>query len=471
MAQVGAVPRQRSASTAVLPYVASPSARRTRALRAWMLTLPADLGAFLLPLAWNRDYWKGVIAAGLVTVVVFALGGLYAGRRHVSFLDELPQLCVRLLAAAAVVAIIAAERHDSVEYVGGFLRVVSVCAALVLAGRLLTRTAVVVARRRRWVEHSAIIVGGGPIATELARLLRRYPQYGLHFAGFIDVATTAHERSDSQPLIGHLDELEEMIRLLRCEVVLIADVDCSDEELLRVARLPGVADCDLWVVPRLREFHSRNGITDHIGAIGVSRVTRPSLTGPQFAVKRAFDIAAAGAALVLLSPVLLLCALATRIESGPGILFRQERVGRYGRPFQLLKFRSLRPADETESQTTWTVAGDLRVGPVGRFLRRTSLDELPQLWNILRGDMTVVGPRPERPYFVDRFSADYPEYAMRHRAPVGLTGLAQVSGLRGDTPISDRARFDNYYIENWSLWLDVKVILRTVVEVLRGGGR
>lgn len=471
MAQVDAVPRQRAASTAVLPYVASLPARRTRALRAWMLTLPVDLGAFLLPLAWNRDHWKGVIAAALVTVAAFAMGGLYAGRRHVSFLDELPQLCVRLLAAAAVVAIIAAERHDSVEYVAGFMRVVAVCAGLVLAGRVLTRTAVVVARRRRWVEHSAIIVGGGPVATELARLLRRYPEYGLHFAGFVDVASTAHERGESRPLIGHLDELEEMIRLVRCEVVLIADVDCGDEELLRVARLPGVAACDLWVVPRLREFHSRHGMPDHIGAIGVSRVTRPSLTGPQFAVKRAFDIVAAGVALALLSPLLALCAIATRIEGGPGVLFRQERVGRYGRPFQLLKFRSMRPEDETESRTTWSVAGDPRVGPVGRFLRRTSLDELPQLWNILRGDMTVVGPRPERPYFVDRFSADYPEYAMRHRVPVGLTGLAQVSGLRGDTPISDRARFDNYYIENWSLWLDVKVIVRTLLEVLRGGGR
>lgn len=471
MAQVVTVPRQRSASTTVLPYMRSPSSRHTHVLRAWMLTLPVDLLAFLSPLAWNRDHWKGIIAAGLVTVAAFALGGLYAGRRHVSFLDEIPQLCVRLLAATAVVAIIAAVRHDSVDYVAGYLRVVAMSAGVVLVGRMATRMAVVIARRRRWVEHSAIIIGGGPIATELARLLRRYPEYGLHFAGFVDVKSTSHTRSDSQPLIGDLNDLEEVIRILHCEVVLIADVDCSDAELLRVARLPGVAACDLWVVPRLREFHSRHGIPDHIGAIGVSRVTRPSLTGPQFAAKRVFDIITAATSLLLLSPVLLLCAIATRIGGGRGILFRQERIGRYGRPFELLKFRSMRPANETESQTTWSVAADPRIGPVGRFLRRTSLDELPQLWNILRGDMTVVGPRPERPYFVDQFSADYPEYAMRHRVPVGLTGLAQVSGLRGDTPISDRARFDNYYIENWSLWLDVKVIVRTVIEVLRGGGR
>jgi exopolysaccharide biosynthesis polyprenyl glycosylphosphotransferase len=467
------IPRQRgtTSSTLVLPYLGSPSAKRTRSLRAWMLAMPVDLFAYLVPLTWNQDHWKGVIVAGLVTVAAFALGGLYAGRRHISFLDELPGLCVRLLAAAAVVAIIAAERHDSVEYVGGFLRVVAYSSAAVLIGRAITRKAVIVARRRRWVEHSAIVLGGGPVATELARLLRRYPQYGLHFAGFVDVASTAHDREESMPLIGHLDDLEEMIRLVKCEVLIIADIDCTDETLLRIARLPRVLGCDLWVVPKLREFHAHHGVPDHIGAIGVTRVNQPSLTGPKWAVKRASDILVASTALALLSPLLLLCALATRIEGGPGIIFRQQRVGRYGKPFPLLKFRSMRPHDELESATHWSVAGDPRVGPVGRFMRRTSLDELPQLWNILRGDMTIVGPRPERPFFVDQFSADYPDYAMRHRVPVGLTGLAQVSGLRGDTPISDRARFDNYYIENWSLWLDVKVILRTVAEVLRGGGR
>lgn len=474
----GAVPRQRApeetsnaGSTLVLPYTGSKNAKRTRSLRAWMLAVPVDLGAYLIPLVWNQDHWKGVIAAGVLTVGAFALGGLYAARRHISFLDEVPGLLGRMLAAAAVVAIIAAERHDSVEYVGGLLRLVAVSALSVLVGRVVSRYAVIVARRRRWVEHSAIVLGGGPVAIELARLLRRYPQYGLHFAGFVDVGTTAHDSRESAPLIGNLDELAEMIRLMHCEVVIIADIDCTDAELLRVVRQPGVVGCDLWVVPKLREFRSHHGLPDHIGAIPVTRVNPPSLTGPNWAIKRGSDILVASVALAVLSPLLLLCALAVRIEGGPGILFRQQRIGRWGKPFELLKFRSMRPVDEREQQTTWSVAHDPRVGPVGRFLRRTSLDELPQLWNILRGDMTIVGPRPERPFFVDQFTADYPEYANRHRVPVGLTGLAQVSGLRGDTPISDRARFDNYYIENWSLWLDVKVILRTVAEVLRGGGR
>jgi exopolysaccharide biosynthesis polyprenyl glycosylphosphotransferase len=466
------IPSPRKAgATVVLPYVGSPTAHRTRALRAWMLTMPVDLAAFLAPLIWNQTYWKGVLVAGCVTVVAFAVGGLYSGRRHISFLDELPSLCVRLLASAAIVAIIAAERHDSVAYVGAFLRVIAMSSVVVLVGRAVTRHAILVARRRRWVEHSAVVLGGGPVAIELARLLRRYPEYGLRFAGFVDVPSAAHDRTESTPLIGELDDLEEMIRLVECDVIIIADIECPDSTLLEVARLPGIGACDLWIVPRLREFHAHHGVPDHIGAIPVVRVNRPALSGPKWAVKRASDILAASIALVLLSPVLLLCALATRLEGGPGIFFRQQRIGRYGKPFELVKFRSMRPSSEREAQTTWSVADDPRVGPVGRFLRRTSLDELPQLWNILRGDMTIVGPRPERPFFVDQFSADYPDYPMRHRVPVGLTGLAQVSGLRGDTPISDRARFDNYYIENWSLWLDLKVVLRTVAEVFRGSGR
>jgi exopolysaccharide biosynthesis polyprenyl glycosylphosphotransferase len=434
-----------------------------------MLSLPIDLTALLAPLAWNNQYWKGVIFTAVLTVTIFASGGLYRGRRHLSFLDELPSLCGRLLASAAIVAIIAAERHDSVEYVGGFLKVVAVSAVLVLVGRALTRNVVIVARRRRWVEHGAIILGGGPVAIELARLMRRYPEYGLRFAGFVDVEPTGHSRPEGMPLIGHLDDLPELVEAVEGEVVIIADINCAETRLLQSARLPTVMACDLWVVPRLREFHSTGGIPDHIGAIPVVRVRRPVLSGPKWLVKRASDILFASVALVLLSPVLLLCAIATRIEAG-GVFFTQQRVGRYGRPFELVKFRSIRPGDEADPQTNWSVSED-RIGPVGRFMRRTSLDELPQLWNILRGDMTVVGPRPERPYFVDQFSAHHPDYAMRHRVPVGLTGLAQVSGLRGDTPISDRARFDNYYIENWSLWLDVKVLLRTVAEVLRGGGR
>ncbi|WP_238006624.1 sugar transferase [Dactylosporangium sp. AC04546] len=458
-------------STVVLPYLGSSVARKTRPLRVWMLSLPVDFVAFALPAAHFQNHWKSIVAAAALTVALFAAGGLYGARRHLSFLDDLPTLIGRMLVAGAMVSIVVAIRHESADNLSSYLRVVAVSAVVVLLGRALNYFLVRLARRRRWVEHSAIILGGGPVAIELARLLRRYPQYGLRFAGFVDVETTAHELKESTPLIGRFDDLDQVARMVDCDVIVIADIDLPESRLLPVVRSAETAQYDLWMVPRLREFSSGSSSPDHIGAIPVVRVRRPTITGLRWFVKRASDVVLSGIALLLLSPLLLLTAIAVRLEGGKGIFFKQQRIGQFGKPFELIKFRSMRPVNEAESQTNWNIAHDKRVGPVGKFIRRTSLDELPQLWNIMRGDMTIVGPRPERPYFVDQFSAEHPDYAMRHRAPVGLTGLAQVSGLRGDTPISDRARFDNYYIENWSLWLDVKVVLRTVAEVFRGGGR
>lgn len=435
-----------------------------------MLTMPVDFCAIVAPLAWNTSNWKGVLFTGFITVLIFATSGLYRGRRHLSILDLLPGMVGRLLIAAAIVAMIAAQRHESVAAVGDFMRTVAASCGLVVAGRTITTMMVLMARKRRWVEHSTIIVGAGEIGVLLARLIRRYPQYGLRFDGFVDQKPAA--ASESQvPLIGYVQDLDPIVTAVDCDVVIIADSEASEAELADLIRQPAMMERDVWVVPRLYDFRAHTGAMDHIGAVPVLRVRRSRLSGPKWALKRAFDLLLSLLALLIVSPVLLLCAIAVRIEGGPGIIFRQQRIGRFGKPFDLLKFRSMRPSSEQESQTNWSVAHDPRVGPVGRFLRRTSLDELPQLWNIVRGEMTFVGPRPERPFFVDRFSAEYPSYLLRHRVPVGLTGLAQVSGLRGDTPIPDRARFDNYYIDTWSLWLDVKVILRTVTEVFRAGGR
>jgi exopolysaccharide biosynthesis polyprenyl glycosylphosphotransferase len=459
----------RPATTAVLPYPGSRTSRRTSWVRAWMISAPVDIAAMLTPLLFTLQYWKGQMVVAGLTVAIFIAGGLYRPRRHVSILDQLPGLTGRLMVSVGVVAIIATVRHDSVDYVVSFARLLALSAVLVIVGRVITSRLTLIARRRRWVEHDAVIIGAGPVALELARLLRRYPQYGLRFVGWVDSGSLTGP--DEPPLLGTLGELEAVISMTRCEVLIIADTDYAESSLMEVLARPGPAKCDLWAVPRLWGSGSQGRLPDHIGAIPVVQIRHTTLAGPRWLVKRVSDIAFATVAIIVLSPVLLLCAMATRIESGRGIFFRQVRVGRYGKPFSLIKFRTMRPADEHESQTHWSIADDPRIGPVGRFMRRMSLDELPQLWNILRGDMTVVGPRPERPHFVEQFTAQHPDYAMRHRVPVGLTGLAQVSGLRGDTPISDRARFDNYYIENWSLWLDIKVALRTVAEVLRGGGR
>jgi len=171
----------------------------------------------------------------------------------------------------------------------------------------------------------------------------------------------------------------------------------------------------------------------------------------------------------LCSPVLLASAAAVRLTSRGPVFFRQTRIGQRGEFFQMLKFRTMK--ENSDSDTTWSVSDDLRRTKVGRVLRVTSLDELPQLFNVLKGEMSLVGPRPERPFFVDQFRVAVPGYDDRHRVPAGMTGWAQVHGLRGDTSIADRAKFDNHYVENWSLWRDIVILFRTVGSVLLGEGR
>ena len=172
--------------------------------------------------------------------------------------------------------------------------------------------------------------------------------------------------------------------------------------------------------------------------------------------------------LAIAAPLMGVCALAVRM-SGPGpVFFRQKRIGQRGEVFELLKFRTM--AENEDSDTTWNVGGDGRRTPVGSLMRRLSLDELPQLINVLRGEMSLVGPRPERPFFVDKFRVAVQGYDDRHRVPAGLTGWAQVHGLRGDTSIPERALFDNHYVEHWSLWRDVVIMFRTVGSVLSGDG-
>ena len=198
--------------------------------------------------------------------------------------------------------------------------------------------------------------------------------------------------------------------------------------------------------------------------------TLPAVAFPEAAIaratKRTMDVLGALVGLLLVLPILLVAAIAVRIEGGPGVIFRQTRVGQHGRHFTLYKLRSLKP-ETGEGDVRWNIDHDSRLGRVGRFIRATAIDELPQLVNVLTGDMSLVGPRPERPHFVEQFSATVPGYAARHRVPVGLTGLAVVKGLRGDTSIPARAAADNEYADNWSVGMDLAIIVRTALYLIK----
>jgi exopolysaccharide biosynthesis polyprenyl glycosylphosphotransferase len=428
-----------------------------------------DIAAFGLAVAVTGPL-RGLhlVLLGL-TLCLFASAGLYRPRLSMSVLDDLPALVGRPLAAAAVTTTADVALHDGARATSLLVMAVTMAVGIVLL-RLLGYAVVRRCRRDGVVSHPTLVLGAGRVGGHLAQLLIEHPEYGLRPVGFLDSDPLLGEDERPIPLLGGNEALASVIVEFGVHNVIVAFGSAPESQMVDVIRTCDRLETEIFFVPRLFELSSSDRDTDQVWGLPLVRLRRAAFRAPSWRVKRLVDVLLAGAAFVLLLPVMAVCALAVRLEGGPGIFFSQERVGLDGRPFRVWKFRSMRPADEDDSRTTWSIANDHRVGPVGRILRKTSLDELPQLWNILRGDMSVVGPRPERPHFATTFAESFPRYDHRHRVPAGLTGWAQVHGLRGDTSIEDRARFDNYYIENWSLWTDVKIVVRTVGQVVRGAG-
>jgi exopolysaccharide biosynthesis polyprenyl glycosylphosphotransferase len=429
-----------------------------------------DVSAFLLAVALTGPLRGLHLALLALTLALFASAGLYRPRLSLSVLDDLPALVGRPLAAAAVTTTADVALHPQ-RAVGGLLLTAAAMAAGIVVLRLLGYAVVRRCRRDGVVAHPTLVLGAGRVGGHVAQVLLDHPEYGLRPVGFLDSDPLLLDGERPIPLLGGTDALARVIVEFGVHNVIVAFGSAPESRLVDVIRTCDRLETEIFFVPRLFELASATRDTDQVWGLPLVRLRRAAFRSPSWRLKRVLDVVVAGTAFFLLLPVMAVCALAVRLEGGRGIFFSQERVGLDGEAFRVWKFRSLRPADEHDSQTTWNVAHDHRVGPVGRLLRKTSLDELPQLWNILRGDMSVVGPRPERPHFATRFAESFPRYHHRHRVPVGLTGWAQVHGLRGDTSIEDRARFDNYYIENWSLWADAKIVVRTIGQVLRGAGR
>ncbi len=432
--------------------------------------LLADVVAFVVATAITQPTSPihGVVL--VVYLAVFYVAGLYRSRLNLSLLDDLPYI----VAASFVGFALKLAMISLLPGVDPPPRQVLHAVVLLAAVLVVRRIAYSVVRRARcrgFVRHRTLVLGTGHVGIRLADTLLERRTYGLDPIGFLDDHPPADDaRLLPAPVHGGYRDLGRVVRDQAVRDVIVAFGSADEDDLVDILRTCDRLDVEVFLVPRLFELHNANRYTDEIWGIPLIRVRRAVFRSPWWKTKRLADVVVAGLALLLLSPVLAAVALAVRYEGGPGIIFRQQRVGIDGRPFDVLKFRSLKPVDDSESQTTWNIKHDDRLGPVGRFIRATSLDELPQLWNIVRGDMSLVGPRPERPHFVEQFSTHIPRYTARHRVPAGLTGWAQAHGLRGDTSIEERARFDNYYIENWSPWLDMKIVVKTVGQVVRRQG-
>ncbi|MDR0341750.1 MAG: exopolysaccharide biosynthesis polyprenyl glycosylphosphotransferase, partial [Nocardiopsaceae bacterium] len=342
------------------------------------------------------------------------------------------------------------------------VRLALLAAGLVTAARAAGYAALRAARRRGMLTEPVLVVGAGQVGAELAGQLAAHPDLGLRPAGFLDSQPPV--AGPPLPVLGRPAELAGVVSEHRIRRVIVAFPAGRDTDLVPAVRAARQLPADVCVVPRLHEIGTRvpRATADEVRGIPLIPLRRPGLAARPG--KRAFDVLAAAILLLLLAPVLAVLSGLTRLQLRP-VLFRQARITGTGRMAEIVKLRTLSRSGDPD--TSWTAAPQ-RATRFGRLLRATHADELPQLVNVLRGEMSLVGPRPERPCFARRFEQEIPRYGDRHRMPAGVTGWAQVHGLVGDTSIRDRARFDNAYIENWTFWLDLVILARTVAAATAG---
>jgi len=431
-------------------------------LRFRWLSWPAPLGVPPLSLY----LWFGVVAT-LVALLVLRTFHIYRSARTARLGPELYAVTKGVVVTAAVAAL--ASFFARGELARSVLLLFAVLAWLGLcASRIAIRVVLRELRRRGRNLRHVVVVGSGELAAALLRKIAAHRDFGFAVEGLVAAdPSDVGKVVEGVPVVGTAYELKSIVEEKRAELVYLAlgrsEYRAEEEALHQLAD----STAAVRMVPDLARAFTLNASVEDFDGLPVVLVTESPDLGWNAVMKRAFDLVCSGLGLVVLSPLMLAVALWVRIDSEGPVLYAQERVGLSGRRFRMLKFRTMRLDAESEDSPGWTTPGDPRRTGAGAVLRRLSLDELPQLWNVLLGQMSLVGPRPERPVYVEQFRASIPRYMLRHHVKAGITGWAQVNGLRGDTPLDRRIEYDLYYIRNWSLLFDVRIILLTLLRVLR----
>jgi exopolysaccharide biosynthesis polyprenyl glycosylphosphotransferase len=406
-----------------------------------------------------------------IIVTIFYLSQMYHQRRAISRIDHGRNIVGAIIVGALMVngiqELIFKSTIFEVDYPRSMLFYVWVFSVIfVVLGREIHRALRIQLRKHKIERANLIIVGVGKIARDITSKIMGSPELGYNVVGVVNVRSQpAKSNMLGVPVIGEYHDLPYLIDLYQIEQVIIALPDAQRSELVDLISLCRRGRVDIKIYPDMFAYMAGDLSVDDLGGTPLLTVRDIAMRGWKLSLKRLMDIVGAVIGLIFLSPIMVVTAILIRMESDGDVFYTQERTGMDERPFQMIKFRTMR-ADAEATGPGWTVENDPRVTKLGRFLRRSNVDELPQLINVLVGDMSLVGPRPERPMYVQQFRERIPRYMERHREKAGMTGWAQVNGLRGDTSITERTVFDLWYVENWSLWLDIKIIIRTFLNML-----
>jgi exopolysaccharide biosynthesis polyprenyl glycosylphosphotransferase len=412
------------------------------------------------------DY-TGMLLIQMVTLVsVFFFSRLYHTVRAVSRVDEFYQIfgsvSVGIVMSVAFSGFIFKNSVVELDYSRAMILDAWLLTILfVTLGRWLHYTLTTRLRAQGLGIDRVLIVGTGEVGHMILQKIQWNPGLGYKVIGMVEM-NGANERAFNVPVLGGPEQLAKLIDQYEIDEVIMALPEATHQETLSLIAQCERGSVSIKLYPDVFQIMASQVSIGDLGGLPLLSVRDVALRGWRLTVKRALDIAGSTVGLVFLSPFLLFTGLLIKLDSPGPVLYAQERMGLDAKPFWCLKFRSMRP-DAEKDGPGWTTKDDPRRTRVGEFLRRFSLDELPQLINVFLGEMSLVGPRPERPIYVEQFRRSIPRYMDRHREKAGLTGWAQVNGLRGDTSIIERTRYDLWYIENWSLRLDFRIIIRTVL--------
>lgn len=438
-----------------------------RFLTGWMAT-PLGVPPY-------GQYLVTSVALCVIWAWIFYQNGLYDPRRTKSLGDDFERLVKGVIIGSMVVLSLAFFVR-SASYSRTFFGIFFWLSLFFLTvGRGIARAWLSRHLRRGGAALRVLFLGATAMRGRLLETFESQPGLGLHPVGQV-LDPEAEDTSDGSrddtgrqlPVLGDAADIERIVDAHEVDLVLLTVPFRKLWKVTEIAERIGDRNVEVQFVPDMERLHASRMRLREIAGIPFISVRETGLSGIDRIVKRAFDVVGSATLLLVSAPLMLVLAVLVRASSPGPIFYGQERLGRDHRPFRMLKFRTMRVDAEAESGPVWTVEDDPRRTRIGTFLRRYSLDELPQFLNVLRGDMSLVGPRPEREVFVDDFQQRIPRYLERHRVRSGLTGWAQVHGLRGNTPVEVRTLYDLYYVENWSLALDVRILLKTVEHVLRG---
>ena len=400
-----------------------------------------------------------------LVVLVFFLRfyGLYRPLKILTFTAETAKV-FKAVAASVIILMALTFFIRGFTFSRSFLTISGLVLAVGLSlARWLAGLLVMWVDRSRGSLRNILIIGCDENAKKLVQFYKKNPRLSTRVMGFLDNRLEEKSLIEGVPVLGKSQHLSEWLSQNRdVHEVVLAEQGVPNDTVLKI-----IYECEKqlvtfrWITDIFGLIASRMNVT-HLGGVPLLSFTdSPLADWENQCLKRAMDIAVSLGALIFFSPVLLLIAICVKQDSKGPVFYKQERIGEDGRRFMLIKFRTMKVGAETETGPVWANPDDPRRTRLGVFLRKNNLDELPQVWNVLAGDMSLVGPRPERPFFVSQFKEEIPRYMARHTIRSGITGWAQVNGLRGNTSIEERTKYDLYYIENWSLFLDIKILLMT----------